>query len=272
MSMDKNWILITGCSTGIGRAAVFGLVEGGFRVIPATRTQTQADELRLNGLTSVVIDNDDPESIANGWRQAVEIAGSDGISGLFANAGFGLAGALEDVSWDAMEAQFRTNVFGTHELVRLAVRHMREHGGGRVVICSSVLGLVGMKMRGAYVSSKFALEGLADVWTNIRVCLLEPGPVMTQFRANSLKAYRKYIDRGSSHYEAAYETLEARLSKLGAAAPFTAQAEECVTMLVHALTAKFPKPRYQWTVQTRVFSALKRLLPTRVFDILIAKG
>ena len=165
-------------------------------MIAATRTAAQGDELRLAGLATVVIDNDDPFSIELGWKNAIEIAGSDGIFGVFANAGFGVTGALEDVPWSGMEAQFRTNVLGTHELLRHAVKHMRARGSGRIVICSSVLGLVGMKLRGAYVGSKFALEGMADVWrlelrdTKVRVSLLEPGPVLTQFRANSLKAFQ----------------------------------------------------------------------------------
>ena len=276
--MNQGSILITGCSSGIGKAAAFGLANKGFHVIAATRTHQQAKELTAAGLSAVVIDNDDSASIRNGWEHALKLAGVNGVSGLFANAGFGLAGALEDLTLSGLEAQFRTNVFGTHELVRLAVKHMRQSGGGRIVICSSVLGLVGMPMRGAYVASKFALEAMADVWrlelrdTSIKVSLLEPGPVMTQFRTNSHKAFTKYIDPTNSHYKDAYAKLESRLIKPGPAVPFTAQPEACIPMLVHAFTSKSPKTRYYWTIQTRVFSVLRRALPTRFLDSMLAKG
>lgn len=271
-------ILITGCSTGIGRAAAFGLAKKGFNVIAATRTQLQADELTKAGLTTVVIDNDDPVSIAKGWNHALQLAGANGIFGLFANAGFGLAGALEDVTWKALEAQLRTNVLGTHELVRIAVKHMNENRGGRIVICSSVVGFVGMPLRGAYVASKYALEGLADVWrlelreSNVKVCLLEPGPVMTNFRSNSLKALRHHIDSRSSKYKTAYAKLEDRLGKPGPAVPFTGQADQCIPLLTHAFTAHTPKNRYRWTVHTVVFSFFKRIFPSKILDFLLSKA
>jgi short-subunit dehydrogenase len=279
--MTKNGtILITGCSSGIGRAAAIGLSERGIRVIAATRTIDQARELyQATGITTVQIDNNDRDSIERGWGQAVDMAaGAGGITGVFANAGWGMAGALEDTSWEAMQAQLTTNVLGTHELTRLAVRYMRARGIGRVVICSSVLGVLAMRMRGAYVGSKFCLEGLADVWrlelrgSNVKVCLLEPGPVMTMFRPNSLKAFRRYINRETSVHKDAYDRLEERLEKAGPVAPFTAESSSCIRPLLHAFTAKNPKARYRWTVQTHIFSILKRLLPTRLMDTIAAKG
>lgn len=271
-------VLITGCSSGIGRAAAIGLAAKGYDVIASTRTMEQADDLAHMGLRAVVMRMDDPMSIAQGWSEALTMAGPKGIFGLFANAGYGLPGALEDITWPAMEAQFRTNVFGTHELVRLAASSMRKRGSGRIVVCSSVLGLVGMRYRGAYVGTKFALEGLSDVWrlelhgSNIHMCLLEPGPVLTRFRANGYRVFMRDVWREGSFHRAAYAALEKKLQEEGAVVPFTADAAGCVPLLEHALTARRPRARYRWTPQTTVFSILKRLLPARWLDAVARRG
>jgi len=271
-------ILITGCSSGIGRSAALGLAQRGRAVITACRTEVQCDELRAMGLKAVAIDNESKESIQRGWDEALALAGGGGIRGVFANAGYGMPGALEDITWEALDKQLRTNVLGTHALVRLAIAHMRQRGEGRIVICSSVLGLVGLRMRGAYVASKFALEGMADVLrlelkdSGVDVALLEPGPVLTRFRANSYTNFKQFVDAENSVHRQAYARLAERLQANGPVAPFTAAADGCLGMLEHALDAPRPRARYRWTPQTVVFAFLKRLLPSRWLDAVAARG
>jgi short-subunit dehydrogenase len=149
---------------------------------------------------------------------------------------------------------------------------MRRQGEGRIVHNSSVLGLVAMPFRGAYVASKFALEGLADTLrleltgTGIHVSLIEPGPISSRFRDNAHRKWREWIDVEQSPHRAAYLAMERRLLKEGPAAPFTLPPEAVLDRLVHALENPRPKPRYYVTTPTYVLAVLRRVLSTRMLD------
>lgn len=274
----NRWVLVTGCSSGIGKAAAVGLQTAGYQVIAWTRTQEQAMQLEREGLHAMGVDNESPEQIRAGWSRVLEKTQGSRVWAVFANAGYGQPGAAEDVPAEALEKQLRTNVVGTHELLRLAVRDMRKWGGGRLVVCSSVLGVVGLKQRSAYVCSKYALEGLADVMrlelkgSGIDVSLLEPGPVLTRFRQNGLVMFERYIDEANSVHSAAYKRLKERLAHEGPVTRFTAMPEACVPLLRHAFESRRPKARYRWTVQTKLFSFLKRILPTSTMDAIARRG
>lgn len=278
MSESKGSILITGCSSGIGRDTAVVLKEMGWDVIASARKVEDVDRLRAEGFKAVVIDNDDDDSIAAGMSRAVAMAKRGRVWGVFCNAGYGQPGALEDVTVKGMEQQLRTNVVGTHSLLRLAVKHMGAAGGGRILINSSVLGVVGMRQRGCYVASKFALEGFADVLRievkdiGIDVCLIEPGPVYTRFRANGLKAFREHVEIEGSRHAKKYEGLVKKLSTEGPVVPFTMTSRRCGEIAAKALTCERPRARYRATVQTRVFSVLKRVLPTRWLDAVATRG
>jgi len=271
-------ILITGCSTGIGRACALRMKDLGFSVIASARTQSQVDELRSLGLVALVLDVSREESIKAGVDEALKLAGNHGIRGVFANAGYGQAGALEDITAAALREQFETNVVGMHEVNRLLIPHMRAQGGGRIVLNSSVLGVVAMRMRGAYVMSKWAIEGYGDVLRlelkpyGFEVSIIEPGPVLTRFRANSLRALDRHVATEESVHSARYRVLRKKLMTEGPVAPFTASADQCVRHVVHAFSAKRPRARYRITVQTHVMAALKWLLPTRIMDAIATRG
>ena len=271
-------ILITGCSTGIGRACAIKMHELGFGVIASARTEAQVKELRSIGLTAVVIDLADETKIKAGVEEALRLAGNHGIRGVFANAGYGQAGALEDISAAALREQLETNVIGMHEVNRLLIPHIRSMGGGRIVLNSSVLGVVAMRMRGAYVMSKWAIEGYGDVLRlelkpyGFEVSIIEPGPVLTRFRSNSLKALERHVKTRESVHVAKYEALREKLGAEGPVAPFTATADQCVRHVVHAFSSRRPRARYRITVQTHVMAALKWLLPTRVMDAIATRG
>jgi short-subunit dehydrogenase len=149
---------------------------------------------------------------------------------------------------------------------------MRAQGHGRIVQNSSVLGLVALPYRGAYVASKFALEGLTDTLrlelagSGIHVSLIEPGPILSRFRENGYAVYLRTIDATASIHQATYRRMEARLKTAGPAQPFTLPPEAVLKKLVHALESPRPRARYYVTFPTHLMGSLKRMLGTRALD------
>jgi len=272
-------ILITGCSSGIGHHAAHALNQAGFDVIASARKEADVIRLQQEGLKAVQLDLDDDASIATGFEQALALSENGRLRGLFNNGAFGLPGAVEDLSRDALRTQFDTNVFGTQALTNRMIAHLRQHGsGGRIIYNSSVLGFAAMAYRGAYNASKFAIEGLADtlrleLWdAPIDIVLLEPGPITSRFRENAYRAFQRWIAPEHSAHRAQYEAMIMRLQKEGAAAPFTLGPEAVSRKVLHAFTTASPRPRYPVTVPTHAFAWLKRLLPTHLLDRLLLKA
>lgn len=276
MATAPKIILITGCSTGIGYKTAQILKQRGHTVIASARKKSDVDRLVTEGFACVQLDLADSAGIHKAVAQVLDR--TDGrLDALFNNGAFGQPGAVEDLSRDTLRFQFETNLFGTHELTNLVLPIMRQQGHGRIIYNSSVLGLVAMKYRGAYNASKFALEGLADTLrlelhgTNIHIALIEPGPILSDFRKNSFELYKQNIDSNRSHHQATYKAMEARLQKQGPAAPFTLPAQAVADKVVHALESKRPKIRYYVTFPTYLFAFLKRLLPMSLLDSLLRK-
>jgi NAD(P)-dependent dehydrogenase (short-subunit alcohol dehydrogenase family) len=270
----EKTILITGCSSGIGYCVASGLQKRGYRVFATARRAESVKQLNDEGFESLQLDLDDSQSI----KQAVDevLRRTDGrLYAVFNNGAFGLPGAVEDLSRDAIRAQFETNFFGWLELTNLLLPVMRKQGYGRIIKNSSVLGFVAMPFRGAYNSSKYAIEGLSDTLrlelkdTNIHVSLVEPGPILSRFRANALIALLKHIDIENSVHKERYQQVLERLNKEGPAAPFTLPPEAVLKKVIHALEARKPRVRYYVTVPTYLFGYLKRVLPTRTLDRLL---
>jgi NAD(P)-dependent dehydrogenase (short-subunit alcohol dehydrogenase family) len=275
MTIAKT-ILITGCSSGIGYDAAIALKNRGYNVIATARKSEDVARLTQQGLTSLQLDLADSQSIQQAVIRMLELTNGR-CDALFNNGAFGQAGAVEDLSRDVLRYQFETNLFGTHELTNLLLPVMRRQGHGRIIYNSSVLGLVAMRYRGAYNASKFALEGLADTLrlelhgTSIHISLIEPGPILSNFRQNSLALYKKNIDAEHSFHKESYKAMEERLEKEGAAAMFTLPASAVTAKLIHALEAKRPKIRYYVTFPTYLFATLKRILPISWLDNLLRK-
>jgi NAD(P)-dependent dehydrogenase (short-subunit alcohol dehydrogenase family) len=270
----EKTILITGCSSGIGYCVASGLQKRGYRVFATARRAESVKQLNAEGFESLQLDLDDSQSI----KQAVDevLSRTDGrLYAVFNNGAFGLPGAVEDLSRDAIRAQFETNFFGWLELTNLLLPVMRKQGYGRIIKNSSVLGFVAMPFRGAYNSSKYAIEGLSDTLrlelkdTNIHVSLVEPGPILSRFRANALIALQQHIDIENSVHKERYQQVLERLNKEGPAAPFTLPPEAVLKKVIHALEARKPRVRYYVTVPTYLFGYLKRVLPTRTLDRLL---
>ena len=275
--MTGKTILITGCSSGIGACVAHGLKARGWRVFATARQAADVERLRTAGLESLPLDLRDATSIQS--AVAGVLAQTDGrLEALFNNGAYGQPGAVEDLSREALREQFETNLFGTQELTNRVIPVMRRQGGGRIVYNSSVLGLVAFPYRGAYVASKFALEGLADTLrleltgTGIHVCLIEPGPILSRFRDNAHAAYQRHIDAESSLHREKYAAMEARLRKEGPAAPFTLPPDAVLKRVIHALESPRPRARYPVTVPTYLFSVLRHMLPVRMLDALLRRA
>lgn len=270
-------VLITGCSSGIGRVCALGLAKRGYRVVASARRAQDVAALEQAGLPAVRIDLADSASIASGLEAALELTGGR-LDALFNNGAFGLPGAVEDLTPKALRAQFETNLFGWHDLTRRVIPLMRAQGSGRIVQNSSVLGLVPLPFRGAYVASKFALEGLTDTLrleltgSGIHVVLIEPGPIETRFRENARAAFQRYVDATDSPHADAYRRMAERLEQEGAVQPFTLPAAAVMNKLVLALESPRPKARYAVTLPTHLLETLRRLLPTRALDAFLLKA
>lgn len=269
-------VLSTGCSSGIGLNVAHGLQAAGFLSIASARKPEDVERLRAAGLPTVQLDLDDPQSIRTGLQAALEISGGT-LYGLFNNGAYGQPGAVEDLSWEALEAQLRTNLLGWHELTRLVIPLMREAGAGRIIHNSSILGLIALPYRGAYACSKFALEGLTDTLrlelsgSGIQISLIEPGPIRSRFRDNAHRMYQKNIDVQNSVHRAKYQAMEARLLKEGDAAPFTLPPEAVLEKVLHALNSPRAKLRYPVTKPAYLFSLLRRILSSRQLDWVMLK-
>ncbi|ART83913.1 short-chain dehydrogenase [Oceanisphaera profunda] len=273
----KRSVLITGCSTGIGLCAAHFLQKSGFQVIASARCATDVAALTTAGLTAVQLDLSDEASIEAGVAETLQLTGGR-LYGLFNNGAYGQPGALEDLPTAALREQFNTNLFGTHHLTRLVLPVMLAASEGRIIQNSSILGIVAMPFRGAYNASKFALEGYTDTLrlelngSGVQVSLIEPGPIETQFRANSKIAFLRHIDAEHSRHQAGYQQTLERLQRPGPSSKFSLAPEACMAPLLHALTSKTAKIRYPVTRPTHIMSWLRRLLSARALDRILLKA
>ena len=271
--MNARSILITGCSSGIGHDAAHTLHRRGWQVFATCRKEEDCARLAAEGLTSFRLDLTDPASIRAALDRALEATGGR-LDALFNNGAFGLPGAAEDLPTDALREIFETNFFGWHELTRAVIPVMRAQGHGRIVQNSSVLGLVTMRWRAAYVACKFALEGYSDTLrleladANIQVVLIEPGPITTDIRIKSIPHFERWVDWRASPHRARYEA--SLLKRLYAENPprdaFERPPSAVTKKLIRALEARRPRPRYYVTTPTYIAGIARRLLSTRMQD------
>jgi len=275
--MNGKSILITGCSSGIGQDAAHGLRARGWRVFAACRQAEDCARLRVQGFDSPHIDYQDPQTIADGLDEVLAATGGR-LDAVFNNGAFACPGAVEDLPTDALRDIFEANFFGWHEMTRRAITVMRSQGEGRIVQNSSVLGLVPARFRGAYVSTKYALEGLTDTLrvemrgTGIRIIMIEPGPVTSKIRENAIPHFERWIDWQNSARRGQYKAVLHRLYEDRGRDPFELPPSAVTKKLVRALESPRPRPRYYVTTPTYLMGALRRVLPTRALDWLIAKG
>ncbi|WP_445005030.1 SDR family oxidoreductase [Halomonas mongoliensis] len=274
---SQRSLLITGCSSGIGHAAAHAMAARGWQVFATARREADVTRLKEEGLEALVLDLDSSASIEAAVAEIAERTGGR-LTALFNNGAYGQPGAVEDLSRDVLRQQLETNLLGTHELTCRVLPMMRAQGHGRIVQNSSVLGFAALPYRGAYICSKFALEGLTDTLrqelagSGIHVSLIQPGPITSRFRENAHRAFQASIDAERSAHAETYRQVEARLASQDGKAPFTLGPEAVVAKLIHALEHPRPKPRYAVTLPTHLFAALKRVLSTRGMDRVLLRS
>jgi len=268
-------VLITGCSSGIGLCIAKGLKEKGYRVFASARSRDDVKNLKNLGFESLLLDLSSSESINAAVFKLYEM--TDNIYALINNGAYGQAGALEDISRDALDIQFQSNVFGWHELTNLILPRMRNVNAGRIIYISSVLGFVAMPFRGPYVASKFAIEGLIGTLrlefsdTNIKFSSIQPGPIESKFRENAYLAFKKNVDISNSHYQDQYKIMIKRLQS-GKNVKFTLPPEAVLKNAIHALESSNPKNYYRVTFPTKLFALLGNILPSRWMDYILNKS
>ena len=266
-------IVITGCSTGIGLATAKYLKEEGYKVYPTVRNEEHLAILRAMGFENVMkLDVKEASDISKVINFVLDEDGK--IDVWFNNAGFGQAGAVEDIKTNVLREQFETNVFGLHECTRQIIPVMRKQGYGKIIQHSSVLGLVSLFGRGAYNASKYAIEGLTDTLrlelkdTNIYPILLNTGPITSSFRKNAMQKLKENIDMENSVFSDYYQkNLKAKKSTV----PFNEEAISVAKIVHKIILAKKPKPRYYITKATYLLGYLKRLLSSSALDNILKK-
>lgn len=278
MKNGKNmpkFILITGCSSGIGLVAAKILYARGYHVFAAARKERDIAQLKAAGLDSLYLDVDDSASIQQALTYILNKTGGT-LDALFNNAGFVQPGAVEDLTRDMIRAQFETNVFGSIELTNAVIPIMRKQGYGRIIQNTSILGIVAMPFRGAYNASKFALEGFSHTLrqelhgTGIFVSMIAPGPIHSELRKKAQAHYEKNLRDTPSIHRAVYTNMETHFFAVTASGKRLALGPEAVVKkLILALESPRPKAHYYVTASAHLLAWLRRLLPETVLDALI---
>ncbi len=270
---NQTSVLITGCSTGIGLKTALYLQKKGYMVFATARYQKDVKILKSRGLQAYKLDVTKKITIEQCLENVLSKTGGS-IDVLFNNAGFGQTGAMEDISTDVLKKQFDTNVFGLFEVTNQVLKIMQTQGYGKIIQHSSVLGLVSLKLRGAYNSSKYAVEGLTDtlrlelINTDIYISLLNTGPIRSNFRQNAIKNLKKNVDIDSSRFkDIYYRNINATKSDV----PFSLEAIDVAKIVEKIIETKKPAPRYYITKATYIFGILKRLLSTALLDKILIK-
>ncbi|MGE6782427.1 SDR family oxidoreductase [Ensifer adhaerens] len=269
-------IIVTGCSSGIGAYCARALRADGWRVFATVRREEDRQTLEAEGIETFLMDYTKPETIAALADTVLALSGGR-IDALFNNGAYGQAGAVEDLPTEALRLQLETNVIGWHDLTRRVIPSMRARGQGRIVQCSSILGIVPYRWRGAYNASKFAIEGLSLTLkmelagSGIEVSLIEPGPIASRFTTNAIAYIERFIDLKNSVHRAEYERQMRRLKGESKPTPGKLGPDAVYAVLKHALTAKKPKPHYIVTRPARQGALLKKLLPAALFYRIIGR-
>lgn len=269
-------ILITGCSSGIGLDAARTMKQRGWRVIATARNADDLARLKqIEGVEALHLELADPQSIATCAIRALEMTRGH-LTALFNNAAFGQAGAVEDLTPALLREQLEVNLVGTHDLTRRLIPAMRKNGGGRIVNCSSVLGMVVAPYRGAYCASKFALEALTTSLrlelegSGIRVSLIEPGPIRSRFVENAVARLKATIDMENSPHREIYRS-RLQAMEAGGQMRFKLEPEAVSKRLIHAVESPRPRRHYYVTTPTLTAAVMRRALPQFAIDYFARK-
>ena len=272
--MSGTTVLITGATTGIGKATALELARQGYVVIATGRKAELLAQLKAEAkgtLHTVVLDVTRSDSIAQAKAAVDALTGGRGVDALVNNAGYGLVGPVDVLDEADVRAQFETNVFGLIAVTQAFVPAMRARGAGRIVNIGSMGGKVTFPMMGAYNATKYAVESLSDAMRNelapfgIRVALVEPGSIHSEFGDRAMTFVDKYRDPGSP-YAAMLEQAEKVRAQFDASA---VGPEVVVRAIEHAIRARRPRARYVVPFRTHFVLLAFALLPTSWMDALL---
>jgi NAD(P)-dependent dehydrogenase (short-subunit alcohol dehydrogenase family) len=271
MAISKA-VLITGCSTGIGRATAEHLAGRGWTVYATARRPETIADLAAKGCKTLALDVCDEASM----RAAVEaVERAEGAVGVLVNnAGYGQEGVFEEVPMTEVRRQFETNVFGLIRLTQLALPGMRRQRWGRVVNVSSMGGKLTLPGGAFYHATKHAVEAMSDALRfevrrfGVNVIVVEPGPIKTQFGDTAVDSIRRMTATGSSPYAEFNGVLAKKIKEAyeGPMGRFAAMPVAVARVIETAITADRPRTRYPVTAAARVLMRLRRWLPDRAFD------
>ncbi len=273
--VENRSVLITGCSSGIGRATAELLRAGGWRVFPTARKAEDLKALNDAGFDAVELDVLSSESIEAAVAAVLEKTGGK-LGAVVNNAGFGMPGAIQDLTREAMRHQFEINLFGLQELTNRLIPVFREQGGGRIVNISSVVGRLSLPFMGIYSASKFALEAVSDAQRielspdAITVSIIEPGPIRTRFSTNCAGEGEQALDTDRSRFGAAYvKYFEKRRDGGMAEDRFRLPPEAVAGKIRHALESSRPRIRYKVTLPAYLGSWAARFVPAGLMDCMM---
>jgi hypothetical protein len=265
--MSQKTALITGCSSGIGRATAWAFLDDDWKVYATARNPADIQTLGEDEDCDInTLDVTDDEDVARVVDRMVDQDGR--IDALVNNAGYGGHGPLEDVTVEHLHEQFDVNVYGPHRLARAVLPHMRAAGDGTIVNVSSVAGRVAAPGMGAYSGSKHAVEAMSDTLRleterfGVDVVVVQPGPVETQFRERVGEELDRY-DR-SDAYEDIYDFQE-DANLLGGDGPFAVSPDEVADAILEAAVSPSPKARYP-VGRFAEYAMLARFLPDGIRD------
>jgi NADP-dependent 3-hydroxy acid dehydrogenase YdfG len=264
-------VLITGCSTGIGRATALRLHRAGFPVYATARRLETLSALEADGICALPLDVTDEESMVNAVKRVVEEHGA--VAALVNNAGSGVYGSVEDVPLERARLSFETNVFGMIRLTQLVLPGMRQQNAGRIVNVSSILGRFSPPGGALYHATKHAVEAYSDALRievgqfGVQVCVIEPAVVRTEFFTTSVNQFAGPPD---TPYADFYNDLAGWAIDVAtghrAAGRFSVSAEKVAAVIEGAISARKPRARYQVGPLATGALMMRRLLPDALFD------
>ena len=273
--MKTKNILITGCSSGIGKNVAITLHNKGWRVFATCRSKTDCTFFTKLGIESFPLDLLKEESI-NCAVNLVKQKTKSQLDVLFNNGAYAIPGAIQDIPRSAMREIFEVNVFGQIDLINRCIPLMMNSDYPKVINCSSVLGFISLPYRGLYSATKYSIEALTDALrrenydSKIKFVLIQPGPINTDIKKKSVKHFEKWIDWKKSIHKKTYENkVIKRLYHNNYKDSFNSyelQPDEVTKILINVLNSKKPKARYKITIQTKIAQIMTKLLPTNTLD------
>ena len=273
--MKTKNILITGCSSGIGKNVAITLHNKGWRVFATCRSKTDCTFFTKLGIESFPLDLLKEESI-NCAVNLVKQKTKSQLDVLFNNGAYAIPGAIQDIPRSAMREIFEVNVFGQIDLINRCIPLMMNSDYPKVINCSSVLGFISLPYRGLYSATKYSIEALTDALrrenydSKIKFVLIQPGPINTDIKKKSVKHFEKWIDWRKSIHQKTYENkVIKRLYDNNYKDSFNSyelQPDEVTKILINVLNSKKPKARYKITIQTKIAQIMTKLLPTNTLD------